>query len=107
MEHKLLQNFIHLVTAVDVATRRSVTREKVELYSEQMYLYLAGIKELFNHDLVGNHHLSLHLPPFLEDFGPVHGWWAFAFERYNGVLGRLNKNNHTSTCLSHFFIILR
>ena len=54
---------------------------------------------LFKHNLVSNDHLSLHLPPFLEDFGPVHGWWAFAFERYNGVLGRLNKNNHISMYL--------
>ncbi|OJT15383.1 hypothetical protein TRAPUB_8050 [Trametes pubescens] len=92
-ERLLLENFIHLVTAVDLATRRSMSEERAKAFDDHMFKYLQGLRELFAHDLVPNHHLSLHLVTCLLMFGPVHGWWAFPFERYNGLLGALNTNN--------------
>ncbi|KAI0648765.1 hypothetical protein C8Q79DRAFT_905086, partial [Trametes meyenii] len=59
-------------------------------------IYLRGLRSLFDHKLVPNHHLSLHLRPLLELFGPVHGWWAFPFERYNGILQCMNTNSRAS-----------
>ncbi|KAI0655866.1 hypothetical protein C8Q70DRAFT_883543, partial [Cubamyces menziesii] len=47
---------------------------------------LWGLRDIFSHELVPNHHLSLHLVSCLLLFGPVHGWWAYPFERYNGLL---------------------
>lgn len=29
----------------------------------------------------------------VDDFGPLHGFWLFAYERYNGVLGNYPNNN--------------
>ncbi|KAI0646436.1 hypothetical protein C8Q79DRAFT_926401 [Trametes meyenii] len=89
----LLDNFVHLVTAVDLATRRSMTRERALAFDHHMLLYLQGLREIFSHDLVPNHHLSLHLVTCLLMFRPVHGWWAFPFERYNGLLQSINTNN--------------
>lgn len=40
-----------------------------------------------------NMHLHLHLKECLLDYGPVHGLWCFALERYNGVLGKYHTNN--------------
>ncbi|KAI0363952.1 hypothetical protein BV20DRAFT_1039670 [Pilatotrama ljubarskyi] len=82
----LLDNFVHLVSA-----------------------YLKGVQHLFDwHHLVPNHHLSLHLKECLELFGPVHAWWAFPFERYNGLLQGLNTNSKTSamplTFMRYFYI---
>ena len=51
LDQKVLQNFVHLVTAVDVANRRSMTKRRIELYYEQTYLYLRGLRELFEHSL--------------------------------------------------------
>ncbi|KAI0650959.1 hypothetical protein C8Q79DRAFT_901952 [Trametes meyenii] len=92
-EREVLDNFISLAVAVDLATRRSMDRPRAALYDQYMQRYLQSLRSLFNHSLVPNHHLSLHLPQCLDLFGPVHGWWAFPFERYNGVLQRLNTNN--------------
>ena len=89
----LLDNFIHLVTAVDLATRRSMDEERAKAFDHHMLLYLQGLREIFSHHLVPNHHLSLHLVACLLLFGPVHGWWAYPFERFNGLLGSLNINN--------------
>ena len=40
-----------------------------------------------------NMHLHLHLCKCIEDFGPTYGFWLYAFERYNGILGSFHTNN--------------
>lgn len=90
---RLLENFIHLVCAVDLATRRSMSVQRISRFDQHIREYLVSLRSLFNHQLVPNHHLSLHLHEFLRLFGPVHGWWTFPFERFNGLLQRLNTNS--------------
>ena len=89
----VLENFVHLVIAVDLATRRSMDSERARLFDHHMLEYLQTLRDLFEHNLVPNHHLALHLATCLVMFGPVRGWWAYPFERYNGILQRLNTNN--------------
>ncbi|CDO77460.1 hypothetical protein BN946_scf184881.g3 [Trametes cinnabarina] len=104
----LLDNFIHLVSAVDLATRRRTDPNRIARFDAHMVQYLSTLRSLFNHNFVPNHHLSLHLYECLLLFGPVHAWWAFPFERYNGILQRLNVNNKTRdmplTFMSYFYI---
>ena len=40
-----------------------------------------------------NMHMQLHLRDCLLDYGPVHAFWCFAFERYNGILGAYPTNS--------------
>ena len=40
-------------------------------------------------------HLHCHLRECIKDYGPLHGFWCFPFERYNGVLGQLPNNNRS------------
>ena len=40
-----------------------------------------------------NLHMHLHLKECLLDYGPVHTFWLFSFERYNGLLGKFHTNN--------------
>ena len=40
-----------------------------------------------------NMHLHCHISECLYDFGPSNGFWCFAFERCNGVLGSYPNNN--------------
>ncbi|TFK65461.1 hypothetical protein BDN72DRAFT_773334 [Pluteus cervinus] len=92
-EKKLLRNFLDLIIAVEHASRRSMNSTRVGIYSMHILRYLQGLKDLFpDHQFVPNHHLSLHLTECLARFGPVHAWWSFPFERYNGVMGRFKKN---------------
>lgn len=93
-----LDNFLDLVVAIRYATKRSTTPESIAIVEEQVDRYLRGLVELFGVEaLTLNHHLSLHLPDFLRRLGPVHGWWTFAFERYNGIIQRFNTNNKFGT----------
>ncbi|KAI0364513.1 hypothetical protein BV20DRAFT_1039369 [Pilatotrama ljubarskyi] len=103
----LLHNFAHLVSAVELAARRSTNQERIDKFDYHMMEYLKSLRELFDHELVPNHHLSLHLKECLELFGPVHAWWAFPFERFNGLLQQLNTNSKSSdmpiTFMQYFY----
>nr|VWO97532.1 Adenylate cyclase (EC (ATP pyrophosphate-lyase) (Adenylyl cyclase) [Ganoderma boninense] len=108
-EQKLaLQNFIHLVVAVDLATRRTMSPARIQLFDKNIELYIQGLRSIYDHPLVPNHHMSLHLQECLRLFGPVRGWWAFPFERYNGLLQRLNTNHKPrempSTFMKYFYL---
>lgn len=100
-EKDLLENFMHLVSAADLASKRTMSTERATAYDEHMYRYLCGLRDIFDHQFVPNHHLSLHLYSCLLLFGPVHGWWAFPFERFNGLLGQTNTNHKTGEQASH------
>lgn len=92
----LLRNFLDLVRAIDLATRRSMGPTRAKKFDEYMLRYLTGLQELFKEEFVPNHHMSLHLRECLELFGPVHGWWAYPFERFNGLIQNLNTNYKSS-----------
>lgn len=105
-EKMLLTNFLHLVTAVLWATRRSTSEFHRNVVQNQLYLYLTGLVQLFGSDvLVTNHHVSLHLVDCLRLFGPVHGWWAFPFERFNGILQNLNTNSRLGEKIPPVYIL--
>ncbi|KAI0675875.1 hypothetical protein C8Q78DRAFT_988356 [Trametes maxima] len=95
-EKVLLNSFLHLVCAVDLATRRSMSHSWAARFDYHINRYLSSLRMNFDHNLVPNHHLSLHLQQCLELFGPVHAWWSFPFERFIGMLQRLNINHKSS-----------
>ena len=39
-----------------------------------------------------NMHMHAHIKTGLYDYGPVHGFWCFTFERFNGVFESFQKN---------------
>ena len=46
-------------------------------------------------EVTPNMHMHAHLCECILDYGPLHGFWLFSFERYNGVLGRIATNNRS------------
>ncbi len=99
-EVSALNNFMHLVAAVDLATRRTMSAERANSYETHMEAYMHGLRSIYKVDLIPNHHLALHLKDCLLLFGPTHGWWAFTFERYNGMLQKLKTNQKLGTLYS-------
>jgi hypothetical protein len=93
----LLQNFLHLVSLVNVALKREMTSQHLKSYELHIQNYLEGSVELFQHcGLAPNHHMALHLTELLEEFGPVRTWWSFFFERLMGSILKGCHNNHIS-----------
>ncbi|OSC99817.1 hypothetical protein PYCCODRAFT_1372383 [Trametes coccinea BRFM310] len=107
-EKMALENFLHLVAAVDLATRYSMSAEQADRFDYHILEYLRGLRSLYNVDLMPNHHISLHLRECLLLFGPTFAWWAFPFERYNGLLQRMNTNHRPAdmpkTFMRYFYI---
>ncbi len=46
-------------------------------------------------NITPNMHMHAHLKSCIEDYGPLHGFWLYAYERYNGVLGSIPNNNRS------------
>ena len=42
-----------------------------------------------------NMHMDAHLASCVLDYGPLHGFWLYAFERYNGILGSFPNSNRS------------
>ena len=90
----LLLNYLSLVTAVRWATTRTTSDYHAEVVEKYLVYYIRSTLQIFGpRALVYNNHASLHVPECLHAFGPAHGWWAFPFERYNGILQRFNTNS--------------
>ena len=42
-----------------------------------------------------NMHLHCHLKECVLDYGPLHAFWCFSFERFNGILGAIQVNGRS------------
>lgn len=93
-EHKMLINFMHLVTAVKLGTMRKVTGTSIAAYELHMHKYLTGVLKLYPHTEISPYqHLALHFGTMLQRFGPTHTWRCFPFERYNYLLQKIPTNS--------------
>lgn len=89
----MLLTTLSLVSAILIASSRTMSREKADLYLYYMKEYLNGIRDLIpDYQFRPNHHMALHLWEYLRLYGPVQGWWAFPFERLIGLLQRTPTN---------------
>ncbi|EPS96582.1 hypothetical protein FOMPIDRAFT_1130286, partial [Fomitopsis schrenkii] len=62
-------------------------------FGEHMLAYLKGIRRILpGQSLLPSHHNALHIPDFLQRFGPMPGWWMFPFERVIGLLQKVKTN---------------
>ncbi|KAF9006287.1 hypothetical protein BDZ89DRAFT_966080, partial [Hymenopellis radicata] len=98
-KYDMLQNFLHLVSAVKLATTAKVTPASIEEYEFEMHTYLTGLLELYPGSQIESYqHMAMHFGDLLRRWGPVHSWRCFAFERYNGVLQQINVNKKFGEC---------
>lgn len=90
---EMWENYVHIVLVALWSARRSTSAARQKLVADNMKEYLVGVRQLFPQVAMSyNQHLTLHLPELLDLFGPAHSWWAFPFERYNGMLQAIPHN---------------
>ena len=91
---QILDNFLHLVTLTNLLHMRKLTPERISSIEEENLVYLEGLRALYpSSSLVPKHHMALHFPGMLRDFGPVHAWRTFAFERLNQIFQNIPTNS--------------
>ena len=90
---KLLEVTLSLISAVIIASSRTTSWEKADLYLHHMQNYLKGLRKLFpQYWFLPNQHMALHLAEYLKFYGPVHSWWTFPFEHLIGMLQHIPNN---------------
>ena len=105
LEYRMFENFMCLVSATKIAMMRTMTRERVAKYQFYIKRYVQTLLDTYpGLSLAPTHHICLHLGDLLEDFGPVHAWRCFPFERYNGMLQKIPTNGKYGTNLTPFML---
>ena len=90
---ELLHLTMLLFSAIAIATSREINKTNTEEYLANMLEYRRELERIFpDYKIHPNHHLALHIPEFLQRYGPVHGWWTFPFERAIGMLEKVPTN---------------
>jgi len=100
---QILINFLHLVSLTNLLHMRKITSECIENIGKENLVYLQGLRTLYpEFSLVPKHHMALHFPEMLRDFGPVHSWRTFAFERLNQIFQNVLTNGISGRCSVRF-----
>jgi len=89
-----LRCWLLFVRACTILFARIISEQDV--FSADYYLvaFCKKFETLYGQErCTANRHLHLHLKNCLLDYGPVHGFWCFPFERFNGILGAYHTNN--------------
>lgn len=95
-----LDNFMHLVVAMRLAGRRTITDNTVDAFQRHISTYLEGFKILHPHEtIVPNHHFAAcHLGDVLRQWGPWDNTGANPFEKYIGMTQSISTNYKIGKC---------
>ena len=75
--------------------RTTLTQNDVTVADLLLMQFCKRVHRLFRYKFVTpNRHLHNHLASCIYDFGPLHTFWLYVFECYNGLLGNLPTNNY-------------
>jgi hypothetical protein len=95
----LLHNFAHLVSLVNLATKRTMNTEHVRKYRHHIHEYIKSCIILFpDTKLAPNHHMAFHLADCLDWLGPSRAWWSFSMERLMAQVLKSTGNNRLGLC---------
>ena len=90
----LVKATILLATAIQWATSYCTSKMHTAQYMHCMVAYLNILKKLYpTISWCSNHHAALHIGPHLLQFGPMHSWWMFVYERVISLLQKTNTNH--------------
>lgn len=74
---------------------RAISQEGISKLDSLLLRFCQKFEELYGaSSCTPNLHLHCHLRDCLSDFGSSSSFWAFSFERFNGVLGAVPTNHH-------------
>ena len=91
-----LRCWLMFVRACSLLSSRVISVEAVSQAHCYLTEFCKQVELIYGSDAcTPNMHLHLHLKDCLLDYGPVHAFWCYAFERFNGVLGSYHTNSQS------------
>lgn len=88
-----LQYWLLFVKACNLLSTRYLKKENILLADQYLQFFCKKYEVNGKEACTPNMHLHLHLKECLNDYGPLYSFWCYAFERYNGMLGKFPTNN--------------
>ena len=96
LEQEVLECWRHFVLACRILCARHITLERVKLGDALLLQFYRRVERMFGKGCITpNMHLHCHLADCIIDYGPLHNFWCYPFERYNGILGSLPNSNRS------------
>ena len=90
---EMLNHFMDLVSAVQIANMRISSQNQIKAYSQLILHYATRCSTLFpDVSLKPTLHAAIHIGDMLDRFGPLHSISAPFYERYINFFHRLNTN---------------
>ena len=86
------QCWCYFVESCQLVCQPLLNREQITLAHDLIVKFCSTYERLYGKDMcTPNMHMACHLKDIMLDYGPVHGFWCFSFERYNGMLEAMHK----------------
>lgn len=90
-------NFLKLSMAIRILIKRTITDDDIDEAHRLLCEYNVELIKLYGSGVIKpNHHYSIHIADCVRNFGPLHDFWTFLFERLNKVLKSFKANNHAN-----------
>ena len=72
-----------------------ILEAEVDKADELLFTFCTGFQQLYGREAcTPNLHMHCHLKECILDVGPLYSFWCFSFERYNGILEKMQKSWH-------------
>ena len=93
---EMMECWRHFVLACRRLCKGNLTPDDVTIADALLMQFDRRVGHLYGRDCITpNIHMHAHLTSCVRDYGPLHGFWLFSFERYNGILGSQPNNNRS------------
>ena len=94
VEERHLECWRSFVIACRLLCKHTLEVNDIQLADTLLQNFCNKIELLYGQSAVTpNMHMHGHLKEVVEDYGPLHAFWLFSFERFNGILGKYPNNN--------------
>ena len=88
-DRRILANFVR---ACFLLTTRIIDNNALDEAHSRLLMVARLVEENYGPAVITpNIHLSLHITECCRDYGPLHSFWCYSFERMNGILGKLRS----------------
>ena len=88
-----LNCWLLFVRACSLLKARVIRKSDIESADLLLLQYCKKFQQIYGqHSITPNMHLHTHLKQCLIDYGPLHAFWCYPFERFNGILGSFHSN---------------
>lgn len=86
----------YFVLASRILCQMKISDHEIKLADAFLLQFCSLVEKLFGKQVITpNMHLHCHLKEALYAYGPVHNFWLYSYERYNGILESMPSNNRS------------